>query len=222
MTPYLTLIARDLRLFVSRGSESMTTLFFFVVTASLFPFALGGEQAIVQKTAPGILWVSAVLASLLSLEALYHRDEEDGTFDLLLLSPISPLGVALSKMLAHWLVSGLTLALVSVIVAQMLFIPSPALCVLIPSLLLGTLYMSLLGGMGAVLTFGTRRPGLLLALLILPLYIPMLILGMMAAEAALSGLPAKPYMLLQLALVIAALPLTSWVTALFLRLNLRS
>lgn len=222
MKPYFTLIVRDLRLSVTRGSESMTTLFFFVVTASLFPFALGGEQALVQKTAPGILWVSAVLASLLSLEALYHRDEEDGTFDLLLLSSISPLGVALSKMLAHWLVSGLTLALVSVVVSQMLFIPLDALCVLIPSLLLGTLYMSLLGGMGAVLTFGTKRPGLLLALLILPLYIPMLLLSVMAAEAALSSLPAKSYLLLQLSLVIAALPLTSWVTAIFLRLNLRS
>jgi heme exporter protein B len=200
----------------------MTTLFFFVVTVSLFPFVLGGEQAVLQRAAPGIIWISAVLASLLSLETIYHRDEEDGTFDLLLLSPVSPVGIVLAKMAVHWVISGLALALAGVIVSQMLFIPPAALTVFIPSLLLGTLYMSLLGGMGAVMTFGTRRPGLLLALLILPLYIPMLILGVSAMEAALASLPAKPYLLLQLAMVVAALPLTSWVAAIFLRMNLRS
>lgn len=220
--PYLTLIARDLRLSVGRGSEGMTTLFFFAVTASIFPFALGGEQAIIARAASGIIWVSAVLASLLSLETLYHRDEEDGTFGLLLLSPISPISIALSKMLAHWMVSGLPLVLATVIVSQMLFVPAAALTVLLPSLLLGTLYMSMLGGMGAVLTFGARRPGLLLALLILPLYIPMLILGVMGTEAVLAELPVKAYLLLQLSLVIAALPLTAWVAALFFRMNMRS
>jgi heme exporter protein B len=222
MTPYLTLIARDLRLSVGRGSEAMTALFFFAVTASLFPFALGGEQAIVLRAAAGIIWVSAALASLLSLEALYHRDEEDGTFDLLMLSPLSPLGIALAKMLAHWTITGLALATASIVISQMLFVPATALTVLIPSLLLGTLYMSLLGGMGAVLTFGARRPGLLLALLILPLYIPMLILGVMGMEATLAGLPARAYLLLQLSMVIAALPLTAWVAAAFLRMNMRA
>lgn len=218
MTPYFVLIRRDLRLSLSRSSEGMTTLFFFVVTASLFPFAMGGEPALVQRAAPGILWVTAVLASLLSLEALYHRDDEDGTFDLLLLSPATAFGIVLAKMLTHWVVSGLTLVLISIVVSQMLFIPVASLAVLIPSLLLGTFYMSLLGGMGAILTLGARRPGLLLALLILPLYIPMLILGVTAMEAV----SAKPYLLLQLALVLAALPLTSWVAALSLRMNLRS
>ncbi len=222
MTPYLTLITRDLRLSLLRGSEGMVTLFFFVVTATLFSLALGGEQTIIQRAAPAIIWVSAVLASLLSLETIYHRDAEDGTFDLLLLSPIAPLGIALAKMCAHWIVSGLALVLISIIVSQMLFVPSAALCTLIPSLLLGTLYMSLMGGMGAVLTFGARRPGLLLALLILPLYIPMLILGVMGIEAALAGLSAKAYLLLQLALVIAALPLTAWAAAACLRMNVRS
>jgi heme exporter protein B len=222
MSAYVSIIKRDLRLSVSRGSDSMTTLFFFVVVASLFPFALGSEPAALQHAAPAIIWISAVLASLLSLETLYHRDAEDGTFDLLLLSPLSPLGLALSKMFSHWLMSGLTLTIMSLIISQMLFMPASALCTLMPSLLLGTLYMSLLGGMGAVLTFGARRPGLLLALLILPLYIPMLILGVTAVEAALAGLSAKAYLQLQLSLVIAALPLTSWVAAAFFRMNLRS
>src|SRR5271170_1176004 len=121
MTPYLTLIARDLRLLLLRGSEGMVTLFFFVVTATLFSLALGGEQTIIQRAAPAIIWVSAVLASLLSLETIYHRDAEDGTFDLLLLSPISPFGIALAKMFAHWIVSGLALVIISIIVSQMLF-----------------------------------------------------------------------------------------------------
>jgi heme exporter protein B len=222
MNSYLVMIKRDLRLYLTRGSEGMTALFFFVVTASLFPLALGGEQAVIQRIAPGIIWVSALLASLLSLETLYHRDEEDGTFDLLQFSPVSPLGIAMAKMAAHWIISGLTLVLAGIVVSQMLFMPPSALLVLSASLLLGTLYMSLLGGMGAVMTFGTRRPGLLLALLILPLYIPMLILGVTAVEAALASLPVRPYLLLQLALVVAALPLAPWVTGIFLRMNLRS
>lgn len=218
MKPYLALIKRDLTLSFLRGSEGMTALFFFIVTAGLFPFTFGGEPDLLRRAAPGVLWISALLASLLSLETLYHRDEEDGTFDLLLLSPASPLGIVLSKMLAHWIVSALPLLLASIPVSQLLLLPIPALTTLFPSLFLGTAYASLLGGMGAILTFGARRPGLLLALLILPLYIPMLILGVSAAEAAV----AKPFLLLQLSLVIAALPLASGAGALFLRMNMRS
>ncbi|MCE9507098.1 MAG: heme exporter protein CcmB, partial [Alphaproteobacteria bacterium] len=132
--PYLAIVKRDLRLSLGRGSEGMMTLFFFVVTASLFPLALGGEQALLSRTAAGIIWVSAVLASLLSLETIYHRDEADGTFDLMLMSPVSPVGIALAKMLAHWVVSGLPLVLIAAVVAQMLFLPSAALSVLMPSL----------------------------------------------------------------------------------------
>lgn len=220
--PCLMLIKRDLRLSFIRGSEGLTTPFFFVMTICLFPFALGGEQALLQKAAPGIIWVSAVLASLLTLEGLYHRDAEDGTFDLLMLSSVPVPLIAAAKIMTHWLIAGVTLCLVTLPVSQMFFIPAKTLLFFIPSLLLGTLYMSLLGGMGAVLTFGTRRPGLLLALLVLPLYIPMLILGMMGAEAALADLPSKAYLLLQLSLVIAALPFTIWVMAASLRLHMRS
>lgn len=226
MSAMTALIKRDLRLSFTRGSEGMTALLFFIVTASLFPFALGGEQIMLQRAAPAIIWVSALLASLLSLEMLYHRDAEDGTLDLILMSSASPLGVVLAKMLAHWIISGLPLVLASALVSQMLLMPLERLAVLLPSLLLGTLYMSLLGGMGAVLTFGARRPGPLLALLILPLYIPMLILGVMATDAACfacrGSMVAKPYLLLQLSLVIAALPLTSGAAAAFLRMHVRS
>ncbi len=222
MTPYLTLITRDLRLSLLRGAGGMTALFFFVVTASLFPFALGAEQSVLGRAAPGILWVSAVLASLLSLETLYHRDDEDGTFDLLLLSPLPAAGVVLSKMAAHWIVSGITLVAASAILSQMLFVPAAAVPVFLAALLLGTLYMSVLGGLGAVLTFGARRPGMLLVVLILPLYIPMLILGVSAMEAALASLSAQPYLLLQLALVVAALPLAAAASAAILRAHVRT
>ncbi len=218
MMLYITMMKRDLRLSLLRGCDVLTTLFFFVVTASLFAFAFGGEQALIQRAASGIIWVSAVLSSLLSLEAFYHRDAEDGTFDLMLMAPVPPLGIVLSKMLAHWLSSGLSLVLMSLVLSQMLFVPQEKLLVLLPSLLMGTLYMSVLGGMGAVLTFGAKRPALLLTLLVMPLYIPMLLLGVMAYEAVMP----KPYLLLQLALALAVLPLVSWAAAAFMRMNWRS
>jgi len=222
MNPYIALIRRDLRLSLLRGSEGVTALFFYIVTATLFCIALGGAKADIAPAAPAILWVSAILSALLSLETVFHRDAEDGTFDLLLLSPLPPLGVMLAKMAAHWIVSGVTLSLTSLVLSQMLFVPTSALPVLVSSLLLGTLYMSLAGGLGATLTFGARRPGLLLALLVLPLYVPMLVAGVAGLEAALAGLPARGYLLLQLALVIAALPLASLAASACLRMNMRS
>jgi len=218
----IALFRRDLRLSMDRGSDAVVTLFFFAVVVMLSALALGGEEATLKLAAPGIVWISAVLASLLSLEGIWHRDFEDGTFDLLLLSPVPPLRVMLAKIAAHWAIAGLSLTLAGVVASQMLFIPVGALCILIPSLLLGTLYMSLLGGFGAVLTFGTKRPGLLLALLILPLFVPMLILGVLAMQAALADLPARAYLLLQLALVVAAGGVVPPAAAAFLKLHLRS
>jgi heme exporter protein B len=222
MSVFLAILFRDLRLSVTRGSEAMVTLFFFIITASLFPFALGAEQLTLQRAAPAIIWVVAVLAALLSLENVYHRDYEDGTFDALLLSPVSTVHIILAKMTGHWIVSGITLMTASLVIAPMLFIPLSALPVLVLSLAFGSLYMSLLGGMGAVLTLGSRRPALLLAILVLPLYIPQLILGTMAMDAHLSGLSALPYLLLQLALVIVSLPLMPFVSAVLLKSTVRS
>lgn len=218
MKPYLALIARDIRLGFLRGTAGLTTLFFFIVTASLFAIALGGAPELLKRAAAGVIWVCAILAALLSLESVFHRDAEDGTFDLLLLSPLSPFGVAGAKMAAHWLVSGLPLVLAAALVAQMLFVPAALLCTLMASLLLGTLYMSLIGGMGAILTFGARRPGLLLTLLILPLYVPMLILGTLALDAP----SATPYLFLQGALTMALLPLATGVAAVSLHMNMRA
>jgi len=219
MKPHFVLLKRDLRLSLGRGAEALTTLFFFALIASLFAFALEGEA--LKKASAGIIWVAGALSSLLSLEKIYHRDAEDGTFDLLLHAPVSPLGIMFSKIAAHWLVSGLALTIASVVVSQMLLMPPVVLKTLIPSLLLGTLYMSLLGGLGATLTFGARRPGLLLALLILPLYVPMLIFGVMAADAAFAELTPRSYILFQGAMVFAALPLTALAGAAFLDAHMR-
>lgn len=215
------IILRDLKIFAARGSDAMAVLFFFIVTISLFPFAMTGS-ALLQQAAPGILWVGAVLGGLLALENTHLRDYEDGTLDLLLMSPVPAWQIACGKMLSHWLLSGFVLSLAGVPAAIMLGLPVEKTGIIALSLGLGTLYMSLLGGAGAALTFGSRRSGLLLAVLVLPLFIPMLILGVMAVEAALADLPFKAYVLLQLALVVAALPLAPAVAGQFFNMHLRS
>ncbi len=215
------IILRDLKIFAARGSDAVATLFFFIVTVSLFPFAMNGGT-LLQQAAPGILWVGAVLAGLLALENTHLRDYEDGTLDLLLMSEVPAWQLGFAKMLSHWLLSGFVLMLASVPAAIMLGLPPEKTGLIALSLGLGTLYMSLLGGVGAALTMGSRRSGLLLAVLVLPLFIPMLILGVMATEAALADLPAQAYVLLQLALVIAALPVAPAVAAGFFNMHLRS
>jgi len=216
------IIARDLRLFAARGSEALATLFFFAVVASLFPFALAQEPGLLQKSAAAIIWVAALLAGLLSLETVFLRDAEDGTLDLLLMSPLSPARIAFAKMFSHWILSGASLAIASFVVSVMLGVPPAKTGALALSLALGTAYMSLLGGAGAALTLGSRRSGLLLCVLVLPLFIPMLILGVMTAQAALADMPYQPYILLQLAMLVAALPLAPWLSAQFFTLHLRS
>lgn len=215
-------IRRDLRLGFSRGSEAAVSFFFFFAVISLFPFAFGGDTAMLQKAAPGIIWIAAMLSAFLSLEGVYHRDYDDGTFDLLLIEGASPFFMVAAKMLSHWILSGLLLLPATIIAAVMLSLPSDAVITLSFSVAFGSVYMSFLGGFGAVLTFGSRRPGLLLALLALPLFVPMLVLGMAAAESMLAGMPVRAYLLLQISLVIAALPLAPLAAASFLKMSLRS
>ncbi|HYD18482.1 MAG TPA: heme exporter protein CcmB [Patescibacteria group bacterium] len=215
------IVSRDLRLFGARGSELAATLFFFITVASMFPFALAQDPAALAAAAPAIIWVGGLLAALLSLDTIYLRDAEDGTLDLLLMSSL-PAPVAVAKMLSHWLLSGLPLAVTAFPVAVMLGVATDDALLLCLSLLPGTIYMSLLGGAGAALTLGSRRSGLLLAVLVLPLFIPMLILGVMAAEASLADAPVKAYLLLQTALALAALPLAPAAAAAFFNMHQRS
>jgi heme exporter protein B len=222
MNVFTAMIKRDLRLHILRGSEGFAGVFFFIVVVSLFPFVLGGDTALLKKAASGIIWIAALLAALLPLESLYHRDADDGTFDLLLSSGISPLWMMTSKMMTHWLLSGCFLLLAALPAAVMLSLPATILPLLLLSLFLGTFYMSLLSGLGAVLTLGSRRPALLHAVLVLPLFTPMLILGALTAESALAGMSVRPYLLLQTALLLPALPLAPLAAAAFLKTSLRS
>lgn len=222
LRPYLALIARDVRLLAGRGSEGLSTVAFFIIVCSLFPFAFAAHGNMLAQAAPGIVWVAALLAALLSLEPVHARDAEDGTLDLLLMSPVSPAGAAFAKMAAHWLMSGFVLIAAAFPMGLMLGLPAGKVWLIAAALVPGTVYMSLLGGAGAALTMGSRRSGVLLAVLVLPLYAPMLVLGMMAVDAALADLPCGAYLLLQSALVLAALPSAPCAAAFFYTMHLRS
>lgn len=222
MSALVALIARDMRLTLGRGSEGLVTLFFFLMVVMVFALALGGDAALIGRAAAGIIWTAAVLSALLTLESVYHRDYADGTLDLLLLSPLPAWQIVAAKMLSHWILGGLLLLPAALVAAPMLFVPFAALPVLLLSLLMGTLYLSLLGGLGAALTLGSRRPGLLLVVIVLPLYTPMLLLGGMAASAAMMAMPVKAYLLLQAALLLLALPLAPAAAAASLTTNMRS
>ena len=222
MSALLALVARDLRLTLGRGSEGLVTLFFFLMVVTVFALAMGGDAALIGRAGAGIIWTAVVLSALLTLESVYHRDYADGTLDLLLLSPLPAWQIVAAKMLSHWILGGFLLLPAALVAAPMLFMPFGALPVLLLSLLMGTLYLSLLGGLGAALTLGSRRPGLLLVVIVLPLYTPMLLLGGMAVSAAMMAMPVKAYLLLQAALLLLALPLVPVAAAASLTTNMRS
>src|SRR3989475_12374922 len=181
-------IHRDLLLAVRRSSDVLTVLFFFVIVVSLFPLGLGPDPALLRTIAPGVIWVAALLASMLALQRMFASDNAHGTLEQMLLGA-TPLGMIVgAKVLAHWLVSGLPLVLISPVLALQFDFPQELLGVLALSLALGTPVLSLIGAIGAALTLGLRGGGALLSLLVLPLYVPVLIIGAGAAEAAVSGL----------------------------------
>ena len=213
-------LQRDLRLAMRRKSEVLTAVFFFVVVASLFPLAIGPEPDMLRKIAPGILWVGALLASLLSLGRLFAADYQDGTLEQMALSPTPmPLLVA-AKVLAHWLLSGLPLALLSPVLALQFDLDSGTMWVLFTSLLLGTALLSFLGAVGAALTLGVRGGEVLLSLLILPLYIPALVFGSGAVEAQMVGMGYGAQMSILSAMLLLAAFFGPWACALALRMAL--
>jgi heme exporter protein B len=207
MRIFCAVLARDLRLSLRHGADTLATLLFFLVTASLFPLAIGPAPDTLGRIAPGIVWVCALLATLLPLDRLFGADLEDGSLDLLLLSGLPAFGIAAAKAAAHWLVTGVPLLLAAGPVAVMLRMPEDALPTLLLGLLLGSLLMSLFGTMGASIVLGARRGGVLLPLLVLPLMTPVLIFGAAAADAASGGLSPRPNLLLLAAMLTAALPL---------------
>jgi heme exporter protein B len=207
MNRFTALLAREMRLSLRHGSDTLAALLFFVLAASLFPLAIGPAPETLGRMAPGIVWVCALLAALLPLDRLFGAELEDGSLDQLLLCGLPPAAIALAKATGHWLVTGLPLLLAAAPVAMMLRMPDEAIPVLVAGLLPGTAVLSLLGTAGAAMVVGARRGGVLLPLLVLPLAAPVLIFGVGAADAASGGLSAKPHLLLLTALFAAALPL---------------
>ena len=207
MSAFLAILTRELGLSMRHGADTLAALLFFLLIVSLFPLAIGPEPGTLGRLAPGIVWVSALLAALLPLDRLFGADFEDGSLDQLLLSGAPAASIALAKASAHWLVTGLPLLLAAWPLAVMLRMPDAAAPALLLALLPGTLLLSLLGTTGAAIVLGARRGGVLLPVLLLPLTAPVLIFGTAAADAAAAGMSARPHLLLLAGLLAAALPL---------------
>ena len=216
----LRLLRRQLILAVRRPIEIGNPLLFFAMVVALFPLGLGPAPDQLASFAPGILWIIALLSNLLTSDAVFRSDFDDGSLEQLLLSP-QPLYLSvLAYIAAHWLITGLLLALVSPLFALMLNLPAGAIGSLMASLLLGTAVLSLLGCIGAALTVGLKRGGMLISLLILPLYMPVLIFGSAAVNAAVIGAPAGPYLALLAAMLCLAIALAPLAIAAGLRISI--
>ncbi len=217
MSAFRLLIARDLRLAMRQGGDAAMVVAFFILTVVLFPFGVGPEPELLQRIAAGIIWVTALLAALLSLEKLFQTDYEDGSLEALSLLPLPLEFQVLAKCVAHWLVTGLPLTLVAPLLALLLHLDPAGYGALMLGMALGTPILSLLGAVGAALTLGARRGGVLLSLLVLPLYIPVLIFGVAAIEASIGGFGARPHLLILTALLVLASGLVPFAAAAALR-----
>jgi heme exporter protein B len=220
VAPVFAIIRRDLLLAMRRKSEVLTALFFFIIVASLFPLGIGPETALLRKIAPGVIWVAALLATMLGLARLFAPDHADGTLEQMVLSP-SPLGLLITgKIVAHWITTGLPLVLLAPVLGIQFDLDGEALAIMVVALLLGTPLLSLIGAIGAALTLGVRGGGVLLSLLVLPLYVPTLIFGAGAVEAHISGLGAGGHLSLLAALLALAVFFAPWATTAALRIAL--
>jgi heme exporter protein B len=213
-------VKRDMVLAMRRRADVLTTLIFFVMVVSLFPLGVGPEMDMLRKMAPGVVWVAALLASMLSLGRMFSADYLDGTLEQMMLAPQSLSLLVLGKILAHWMLSGLPLVFMAPILGLQFDMSGPALWVLIVTLLLGTPVLSMIGAVGAALTLGLRGGGVLVSLLVLPLCIPVLIFGAGAVEAVTSGLSVSSNLLIMAAMLVLALVFTPWVTAEALRISM--
>ncbi|MES2149432.1 MAG: heme exporter protein CcmB [Pseudomonadota bacterium] len=214
-------IRRDLLLAFRRRADVLTNLFFFIIVATLFPLGVGPEPGLLRTMAPGILWVAALLSSMLALGRLFALDYADGTLEQMLLSSEPLTLIVIGKVIAHWLVAGLPLVLLTPLLAMQFGLAPASIWVLFLSLLIGTPVLSLIGAIGAALTLGVRGGGgVLVALLVLPLYIPVLIFGAGAVGAEASGVGASAHLLLLGGVTAGAMALAPWATAAALRISL--
>jgi len=215
-----TLLRRDLLLAMRRRSDAATALLFFIIVASLFPLGIGAEPNQLRAIGPGVIWVAALLSTILSLGRLFAADYADGTLEQLALGA-APLGVVVAaKALAHWLVAGLPLVVIAPVIALQYDLERPLYGVLMLSLLLGTPVLSLIGAIGAALTLGLRGGGVLISLLVLPLYVPVLILGAGSVAMAAAGLAPSGQLLLLGALLVVSAAFAPWAVAVAVRIGL--
>ncbi len=217
----IALLVRDLRLAVRAGGGFGLGLAFFLIIVVLVPFGVGPESEILARIAPGILWVGALLACLLSLDRVFQLDFEDGTLELLATSPLPMEGAVMMKALAHWLVTGLPLALAAPVLAVLMHLEGPGQIWLFVTLLLGTPALSMIGTFGAALTVGLKRGGLLLSLLVLPLYMPTLIFGAEAARRGADGMTTGTPLLMLAGITAGSVALLPFAAAAVIRVNLR-
>jgi heme exporter protein B len=202
-----------------RRADVLATFFFFVLVVSLFPLGIGPEKETLRTIAPGVVWVAALLASMLSLGRIFGNDYQDGSLEQILLTPQPHYLVVLAKILSHWVISEVPLVIVAPLLGVQFGLSENTLGVVALSLLLGTPVLSLIGAIGAALTLGLRAANVLVALLVLPLYIPVLIFGAGAVSASLSGMEAQPYLLLQGATLLVSLVFAPWATSAALRIS---
>lgn len=216
----MAILRRDLLVVVRRKSEVLSALFFFVIVSSLFPLGIGPEPDLLRKIAPGVLWVGALLATMLGLQRMFAADHADGTLEQLAISPTPLVELVIGKIAAHWLVSGLPLVLMAPVLGLQFDLDAGALGVLMLAVLLGTPVLSLVGAIGAALTLGVRGGGVLLSLLVLPLYVPVLIFGAGAVESHIAGMGAGGHLSLLGALLALSVFFAPWAATVALRIAL--
>jgi heme exporter protein B len=214
------LLKRDLVLAYRRRAELVNPMLFFVLVTAMFPLGIGNDPKLIEAVGPGVIWVAALLAALLSLDSMFRSDYDDGSLEQFMLSahPVSIL--VLAKIFAHWLVTGLPLFLVAPLLAVLLHIPGSAIPTLMLTLLLGTPVLSLIGSVGVALTVGLRRGGVILSLLVLPLYVPVLIFASDAVKTAIVGIPTTAQLSILSAMLVGSLVLAPLATAASLRISL--
>lgn len=219
---FTAIVRRDLVLAMRRRSECANPVLFFILVITLFPLGIGAQPKLLQAIAPGIIWVSALLATMLSLDSLFRSDFDDGSLEQILLSPYPTSILVLGKITAHWLTTGLPLLIVAPLLAVFLGLPNQSLSILLLTLALGTPILSLIGAVGVALTVGLRRGGMILSLLVLPLYVPVLIFASNAVEMASSGLPVAAQINILVSMLLMALVLAPWPTAAALKMSINS
>ncbi len=218
----LSAIKRELLLVFRRRNDIINPLAFFLMVAVLFPLGVSPDPTFLSEVAPGVIWVAALLACLLSVDGIFRSDYEDGSLEQMLVSSESLLALVLAKVLTHWLVSGFCLAIISPLVAMMFFLPEQGYFALIVSLLIGTPTLSLMGAIGAALTVALRKGGVLISLLVLPLYIPVLIFGAGTVQAGAMGLAIQGYLALLAAILVLSLMLAPFAISAALKISVRS